>query len=245
MGYLQNLQFIYRAWRYRLKLEPEEISFMIKSLTPGDTAVDIGAHKGAYTYWMQKTVGRKGRVFSFEPQPKLAAYLEAMRTSLRLDHVRVEELGISSKIGNDELFVPGSGPSPSATLASPQECIPGSTYDVRIESLDNYFKEKDGGPIRLLKVDVEGHELNVFRGAERILCEDHPTLIFECESRHHPQDSFFTVFDFLEELGFKGGYYIRGNFQPIAQFNESEHQVSGKSPYINNFIFEHGSTPQG
>ncbi len=245
MGYLQNLQFIYRAWRYRLKLEPEEISFMIKSLTPGDTAVDIGAHKGAYTYWMQRAVGRKGRVFSFEPQPKLATYLQAMRTSLRLDHVRVEELGISSKIGSDELFVPCSGPSPSATLVSPQEGIPGSTYDVRIETLDNYFKEKKGRPIRLLKVDVEGHELNAFRGAERILCEDTPTLIFECESRHHPQEGIYTVFDFLEELGFKGGFYYRDKFLPLSQFNESEHQVSGKSPYINNFIFEHGSTLQG
>jgi FkbM family methyltransferase len=243
MGYLQNLQFIYRAWRYRLKLEPEEISFMIKSLTAGDTAVDIGAHKGAYTYWMQRAVGRKGRVFSFEPQPKLAAYLEAMRASLGLDHVRVEEMGISSKFGSEELFVPGSGPSPSATLVFPQESISGSTYDVRIESLDNYFKEKEGGPIRLIKVDVEGHELSVFRGAERILSEDRPTLIFECENRHHAHESICTVFDFLEGLGFKGGYYFRGNFQPLSQFNESEHQVSGKSPYINNFIFEHGSPP--
>ena len=60
MGYLQNLQFIYRAWRYRVKLEPKEISFMIRSLSSGDRVVDIGAHKGAYTYWMQKAVGPNG-----------------------------------------------------------------------------------------------------------------------------------------------------------------------------------------
>ncbi len=245
MGYLQNLQFIYRAWRYRVKLEPKEISFMIRSLSSGDTVVDIGAHKGAYTYWMQKAVGQNGRVFSFEPQPILAAYLETMRVSLGLDHVRVEELGISSNIGSDELFVPGCCPSPSATLTIPQGSISGSTYDVQIESLDNYFKKKKGGPIRLIKVDVEGHELKVFRGAERILSEDHPTLIVECENRHHQYDNIYSVFDYLEGLGFKGGYYFKDNFQPVSQFNETEHQVSGKFPYVNNFIFEHGSIPIG
>ena len=98
---------------------------MINSLSAGDTAVDIGAHKGAYTYWMHKAVGRMGKVFSFEPQPMLAAYLKAMRVSLGLDHVRVEEMGISSRIGSGELFVPGSGSSPSATLDLPQEILLG------------------------------------------------------------------------------------------------------------------------
>lgn len=237
MGYLQKLNFIYRAWRYRLKLDPEEIAFMIKSLRSGDTAVDIGAHKGAYTYWMQKAVGRKGQVFSFEPQPVLAAYLEAMRASLGLDHVRIEEMGISSKTGNDELFVPGLGASPSATLDHPQVTTSGSKLDIRIESLDNYFKEMERGPIRLIKVDVEGHELNVFRGAERILSEDHPTLIFECESRHHSDDSIYDVFKYLEKRGFIGRFFTRGELLPISKFHESEHQVSEKSPYINNFIF--------
>ena len=87
--------------------------------------------------------------------------------------------------------------------------------------------------------------MNVFRGAERILSEDHPTLIVECENRHHQYDNIYSVFDYLEGLGFKGGYYFKDNFQPVSQFNETEHQVSGKFPYVNNFIFEHGSIPIG
>ena len=72
------LQWIFRAWRYRLVIEKHEIKFMLNHLGPGNTAVDIGAHKGAYTYWMSKYVGEKGKVFSFEPQPRLNKQLRLL-----------------------------------------------------------------------------------------------------------------------------------------------------------------------
>ncbi len=243
MSYLQNLKFYYRAWRYRLKLEGKEILFMTNTLSPGDTAVDIGAHKGAYTYWMQKAVGRRGKVFSFEPQPSLAVYLESIITSLKLNQVKVENLGISSKAGSAELYVPGINPSPGATFAVPAENFEGTTLRVNIESLDDYFDKTKGRPIHLIKVDVEGHELKVFQGAERILKEDRPVLIFECENRHHTHDSMHDVFTFLEELGFKGGFYSGNRFYPFSLFNETEHQKSGHPGYVNNFIFKYGTLP--
>ena len=51
---------------------------MLDYLVPGNIAVDIGAHKGAYTYWMSKYVGEKGKVFSFEPQPQLNKQLRTI-----------------------------------------------------------------------------------------------------------------------------------------------------------------------
>ena len=49
---------------------------MLNHLKLGDTAIDIGAHKGAYTYWMSKYVGNEGRVFSFEPQREIYEILK-------------------------------------------------------------------------------------------------------------------------------------------------------------------------
>ena len=71
MLFLEKYKWVTRAWRYRLKVEKHEINFLIKHLKPGQIAVDIGSHKGAYTYWMSKYVGKYGRVYSFEPQLKL------------------------------------------------------------------------------------------------------------------------------------------------------------------------------
>jgi hypothetical protein len=55
---IDNLKWIYRAYRYRFKLEQQEIGLLLKNLNQGDVGVDIGAHKGAYTYWMWQDARR-------------------------------------------------------------------------------------------------------------------------------------------------------------------------------------------
>lgn len=72
MGLRARLRLIYRAWRYRLRIDPGEIRYLLATLRPGRMALDIGAHKGAYSYWMSKAVGPWGEVIAFEPQPELA-----------------------------------------------------------------------------------------------------------------------------------------------------------------------------
>ncbi len=91
------VRMLYRAWRYRWKLDREEIRFVRGHLAPGDTAVDIGAHKGAYAYWMHRAVTPGGREVCFEPQPELAQYLGRMKTALRLDRLEVKNLALSSR----------------------------------------------------------------------------------------------------------------------------------------------------
>ena len=56
---LNVLRWIFRAWRYRLVIEKHEIQFMLNHLKLGYTAIDIGALKGAYNYWMAKYVGKE------------------------------------------------------------------------------------------------------------------------------------------------------------------------------------------
>ena len=62
------VRWVFRAWKYRLFTEQQEIKFLLENLSPGQTAVDIGSYKGAYTYWMSKRIGSTGKVFAFEPQ---------------------------------------------------------------------------------------------------------------------------------------------------------------------------------
>src|SRR5262245_34126600 len=110
------LRTVFRAWRYRLLRDRHEISFIRRTLQPGDVVVDIGTHKGAYAYWMCRAVGPGGRVIGFEPQPSLAAYLNRVKQSVAMTNLTVENLGVSSKCGEMTLTVPGSGSSPGSTL---------------------------------------------------------------------------------------------------------------------------------
>ena len=82
-SFIDRGKWIYRAWRYRLKLEPSSVRFLLDYLRPGDVAIDIGAHKGAMTHWMARSVGRGGSVYAFEPQPVLAARLQRMAAALK------------------------------------------------------------------------------------------------------------------------------------------------------------------
>jgi FkbM family methyltransferase len=112
---MDKLRWIYRAWRYRLKLEKQEITTLLSLLRPGDIAVDIGAHKGAYTYWMLKQVGAAGKIFAFEPQPRLYQALTRLIPQTKHKNVRIENMGLSSSSGVLNLNLPSAKPSPSAS----------------------------------------------------------------------------------------------------------------------------------
>jgi len=240
---LQNLKWVYRAWRYRYRLERTEIRLLMEHLSAGDCAVDVGAHKGAYTYWMRQAVGPKGKVFAFEPQPALAERLRSLVRARGYENVVVENLGLSSSAGTLRLNVPGDGTSPGASFEAGHGA--GQSYPVQVTTLDDYFDRQERSRVRLIKCDAEGHELEVFRGAERLLAEVRPCLLFECERRHRRSGRVDDVFDWLHGQGYVGFFIDRDGARDIAEFDAAKHQASQDAPdYVNNFLFlpQAGST---
>jgi FkbM family methyltransferase len=235
---LSPLPFYWRAWRYRLRVEPREIAYVLATLRSGDCAIDIGAHRGGYLHWMRARVGPAGRVIAFEPQPELAAYLRGMAARLRMQQVTIEEMAVSDESGEAVLQVPEGGPACGATLE--EGLVRGRKGERKVATctLDGYLAQRPALRPRLIKCDVEGHELRAFRGAERTLRELRPRLIFECEARHHPRDSMQSVFDYLIGLGYCGHYYHSENVYPIREFTpELQRDPKSRKSYVNNFIF--------
>ncbi len=241
----QHLKWIYRALRYRYRLEPREIRLVQRHLTAGAVAVDVGAHKGAYTWWMRRAVGETGRVYAFEPQPGLADKLRALTSGSRYGNVVVENLGLSSAAGRLMLHVPGGGTSPGASFEPSAEGA--RSFAVDVTTLDAYFSADEARRIRLLKCDAEGHELEVFKGARRLLADAGPCLLFECERRHRRSGSVEEVFNFLQGLGYRGWFVDRRGCRDIEEFDPEVHQArSGEAGYVNNFLFlKPPGTPAG
>lgn len=235
--YLERLKWIYRAWRYRLKVEKDEIRFVLRCLRAGDVAVDIGAHKGGFTYWMEKRVGPTGHVYAFEPQPSLAENLQKILAPSQ-SHTTLENMGLSSRVDEMVLTVPDDKPSPGASLESRAERQSHwRSYRVPVTTLDEYFSRMSA-PIKLVKCDVEGHELEVFRGGEKLLRNHKPVLIFECETRHRQSGDLQEVFDYLSTLGYSGQFFLNGRLQSIDQFDVHCHQANPDADdYANNFVF--------
>ncbi len=226
---------MHRAWRYRLKTEPAGIRFMLDYLGKGQSAIDIGANKGAYTYWMSRLVGRTGRVFAFEPQPRFARYLERLKVSFGFEQLTVVNEALSTTAGTSQLFLPTSNPSGEATLTSPGG--EGRNMEVRTSVLDDFLDRTGGRPIRFIKCDVEGYELEVFNGAIRMLDSDRPHLLFECQDYRNGGGQTRRVFAFLKDLGYEGFLLKDRQRLPISEFEPAVHQASRDVPYLDNFAF--------
>jgi FkbM family methyltransferase len=142
-------------------------------LEPGELAVDVGANIGQMTSAMASAVGAEGRVIAFEPHPELFRHLaenaDRWNRAEEAGSIEPRNLGASSATGVAELGE-GEGFGWNTGTASMQDG-PGAyvtSIRVPVRTLD---QELGDAAVGVLKVDVEGHELEVLRGAERLLSE--------------------------------------------------------------------------
>ena len=231
---LEAIRFLLRAWRYRLKVEAEEIRHIRRSVSSGDTVIDVGAHKGAFTYWLSRAVGPQGRVLAFEPQPEVADYLRRAIRYFRLDNVEILETALSNQNGTATLFRATNAVSPGASLEV-DPATAGDSMAVTLRTLDEILCEKNIQSVRLIKCDAEGHELKVFQGAQKSLEQFRPILIFECETRHHWGRSIQVVFDFLYRYGYRGSFFSEGEVLPFPE--DGKMDVS-RHPNVFNYWFD-------
>ena len=178
--------------RARFRDQVAELQAIHAAVRPDDTVCDIGANKGSYLLWLSRWVPR-GRVVAFEPQAQLAAQLQRDCAALGLKNVTVEAKAVHAKAGTLELHVPGDADSPEASLNT-RIVARGNSYSVPVPvvALDDYFAPNI--LIGALKIDVEGAERGLFAGARRILTEQSPLLVFECENRHQESGTVQDVF---------------------------------------------------
>lgn len=237
MNLWQRMRVVHRAWRYRIRTEPQEIAFVRQHLSRGQIAIDIGAHQGVFTYWMRKAVGRTGHVLACEPQPELSKFLEETRAAFKMNNVTVVNVGLSSSPGMLQMCRPSHSPSALASF----ECTYGSNYDVftiNVDTLDNVCTQRGLRPVKLIKCDVEGHEWDVFHGAEAVLREDKPALVFECEERMQKRHSMHEVFDYLETLGYRGAFFRQHRIWPLGEYRpEFQGCKDSQIDRGNNFVF--------
>ena len=155
------------AARYRhLSWNPEEYRAFRAAVKPGATVIDIGANVGAYTLLFAQWVGSTGRVVAFEPAP---ASVAGLRHQLRLngvaDRVEVVESAVADVVGT-ALFAADRASGANALI--PDGHHGDHTVSVRTTSLDAFCEANHLHP-DVIKIDVEGAELDVLRGARRTL----------------------------------------------------------------------------
>ena len=150
------------------RLEPGALSVACALAMDGGVAVDVGAHVGTFTVPLARRVGPRGLVVAVEPTPRTAG---ALRRTLALnglqDRVALHECAAGSGEGRARLHVAAVG-SHNSLLPLGDEGA--GEVEVAVRTLDAIVPE--GRPASVIKVDAEGMELEVLRGAGRVLAEN-------------------------------------------------------------------------
>jgi FkbM family methyltransferase len=214
---------------------------VIGLVPPGRNAVDVGANRGIYSYWMAK---RAATVVAFEPQPALASYIRAAR----LRNVRVHEIAISDRAGMAKLLVPADdGLARIATsdsndkVANEAEAELGNTSALEVEArtLDSFGLTNVG----FMKIDAEGHELSVLRGAIETISNSRPVVFVESEARHALGAPANVIDMMLGRYGYTRAAFIRRwELHDIDEFDVNRDQVEllpdfMNEAYVSNFVF--------
>jgi FkbM family methyltransferase len=243
MKWIERLRLQLRANKYKHKDDIGGVDFLIKTIKDGQTVLDIGAHKGGYLYLMLQLVGKNGKVFAFEPQTILYTYLKKLQTLFNWHNVTIEHVALSDTEGEATLLVPTNNISrataPGATIVDNRERDDiGFTEKVATDSLDHYCTLHNVAP-DFLKIDVEGNELNIFKGGINTLKKYKPRIIVECDAGYVGEAQVTETFELLKSLGYTGSFINADKRLPLSVFHFETHQNrNGKDFFCNNFIFE-------
>jgi FkbM family methyltransferase len=159
-------------------IEPAVQRFLAHHLRPGAVFYDIGANIGFFTLLAAQRVGDEGRVFSFEPEAELVSRIREHAGRNGLSNVSVVEAAVWSASGTGvfERCNPRSSPERGlGKVVSSQ--VREDTVSVRLVALDD-FLETAPAP-RVIKCDAEGGEVEIFRGARKLLALHRPVVICE------------------------------------------------------------------
>ena len=204
MFFFEKYRMILRCWRYRFKSEVASIRY-VRNLVPGNTTMlDIGANRGIYSIYMSHSAGINGKVIAFEAQPELKEYLLKIKRYFSLNNLEIINSALSSNSGTMTLKREFIGSGSASFNFYDQEDSSIETLEVPTTTLDEFLNSRNDKPISFIKCDVEGHEAEVFYGAEKTLRKYMPTLLFEC---HRSEEEKGDLFFFLSGLGYTGFFY--------------------------------------
>ena len=172
-----------------------------RALHAQSSCVDVGAHKGEMLQLIRQNAPQ-GQHFAFEPIPQLYDRLKRSE----MEHVEVYPYALSNFEGATTFHLVKSDPAYSGikrrTYAKADAEI--ELIEVQVRCMDEVLKSRTT-KIDLIKIDVEGGELDVMKGASQILATDQPLLVFECGkgASEFYNNTPEMVFDFLSDASYE------------------------------------------
>ncbi|MFJ8672656.1 FkbM family methyltransferase [Streptomyces sp. NPDC093589] len=191
------------------RFEPE-LRRLADFCPPGGTAVDVG---GWYGPWTRHLARRADHVVTIEPVPHLARLIAAVTPP----HVDVLSAAAGDHTGRATLWLPPDGRGDRGVSSLVRRELHGATLEVPCLPLDTL----ELTDVTLIKIDVDGGEPAVLRGAARTIERELPALFIELETRIQP---LAPVLDWTAARGYRGWVLPHDRWTPLGDFDLPAHQ---------------------
>lgn len=200
--------------------EPEVWNWLKQYTVPGSIILDVGAQFGLYSMLAYRHIGQEGRIFAFEPSPDTAAVLHRHLVNNNMtDRVEIVQAAVGPQEGEVTFYMAGTHPcnTLAPTTVDPVKLTP---VTVKAVTVDGFCRQRQLTPT-LLKIDVEGWELQVLRGATEAIQNPALTICVEMhpyawESAGYTSEDFTT---FVQTHGFEI-VPITGQTSPLTEYGE-------------------------
>ena len=172
------------------------------------SALDVGANIGNHSFWFARHFRN---VIAFEPNPICMRLFEASVMMNRLQNVRLVPHGLLDREGPASLHVNLHGNLGGSSLREPADAGATQAFPIRLLRGDDVLAEaEDALPVRLVKLDVEGHEHAALLGLEQTLCRDRPLVLFETVGAGGAGGSA-AILDTLQRFGYRHTYTVEAD----------------------------------
>jgi FkbM family methyltransferase len=221
----------------------KELLLLRDLVQPGAVCVDVGASYGLYTVPLARLAGGTGTVIAFEPRPRSRAVLRVVTGALTPDNVSILPTALGSDAGRDRIVTPKRrwGPLPVPGRSFLRRDLRGDDEegyypgwedefrdavetDVRVETLDGVFERMGLDRLDVMKIDVEGAEIEVLAGGERMIRRHRPAVLCEIEQRHTQKYGYDAddVIDWMTERGYMSLRSEGGRLVDAARITDRE-----------------------
>lgn len=202
---------------WELHLEESRLDLVLEALLkPNSRAADVGAHIGSFLEAVLK-LAPQGKHYAVEASPTKAKWLRS-----RFPEVEIFSVAVSNATGTATFYEDVRHPGFSSLISNAASGDSVNAYQVETRTLDDLLA--DTQQLDLLKLDIEGAELDALRGATRLIARCSPAIIFECGTEY--QRSRLDLFQFItgtleyEIYGFTDFLYEKGplSFDEFRKF---------------------------
>jgi FkbM family methyltransferase len=203
-----------------------EMELWRTQIRPDMTVIDVGANVGVYTFSAAQRVGETGKVIAIEPFKACVNCLQETSRINQLPWVKIYEAAASDHCGSAKLSLHNaselneviSDNSPNSDLAN--------TVTIQCLTLDSLIETENLTRVDWLKIDAEGHEIQVLQGAERLLTEFKPNIIYENIAGAHGSNG--AIMEYIQAKGYQV-YSYRPYIQelvPVTDANQLNSQLN-------------------